>query len=84
MSAKTQQSAETISECGPINSQELLSFYSALELVVQSQNISRDAILEYIEAKFCVDDVSQVLKQDFYSLMEYVIDLRFEVLRSKR
>ncbi len=64
--------------------QELLSIYAVLSHIAYNHDVNQEALLTMIEVEFSVDHVREIPHHRFHEVMEFLIDLRMDEVRSRR
>lgn len=67
-----------------LGEQELLSIYAVLTHIAFARDINQESLLTLIEAEFSVDNIKKIPQSQFHCVMEFLIDLRMDGLRSRR
>ncbi len=68
----------------PIGEQDLLSIYALLAHIAHSQDTDQALLEAMVEAEFSVTDIRKIPQHRLHNVMEFLIDLRLDGVRSRR
>lgn len=67
-----------------LTQQDLLSVFAIVAHISYSQDINQEALLRLIEAEFSVDHIKKIPQRQFHDVMEFLMCLRMDGVRSRR
>lgn len=59
-----------------INERELHSIYALLAYVAYNQNVRQETVQMIVEAKFGVDHVAKIRRNDYMNAIEFLVDVK--------